>query len=67
MIDTTVVIFESKKLVIRRIEITKETKNVRFWFKKKAHERRKREWFNGEQQKVIEMKGIFILVKVDEV
>ena len=33
---------------------------------KKAYERRRRHCFNGEQQKVIEMKSIFILVKVDE-
>ena len=53
------------KSVIRRIEIIKEAKNFRFWFKKKAYER-KRHCFNGEQQKVIKMKGTVILVKVDE-
>ena len=31
-----------------------------------AYERRRRLGFNREQQKVIEMKGIVILVKVDE-
>ena len=31
-----------------------------------AYERRERHRFNGEQQKVIEMKVIVILVKVDE-
>ena len=36
-----------------------------FDFKKKAYERR-RYCFNGEQQKVIEMKDTVILVKVDE-
>ena len=35
-------------------------------FKKKAYERRRRHCFSGEQQKVIEMKGIVMLVKVDE-
>ena len=60
-------IFESKKkLVIRSSEIIKEPKNVRFWFKKKAYERRGRHCFNGEQQKVIEMKDNIILVKVDD-
>ena len=37
-----------------------------FDFKKKAYERRRRHCSNGEQQKVIEMKGIVILMKVDE-
>ena len=32
----------------------------------KAYERRKKHCFNGEQKKVIEMKGIVIIVKVDE-
>ena len=33
----------------------------------KAYEkRRRRHCFNGEQQKFIEMKGIAVLVKVDE-
>ena len=48
------------------MEIIKEVKNVRFWFLKKACEIRKRHCFNGEQQKVIDMKGIITLVKVDE-
>ena len=34
---------------------------------KKAYKRRRRRrWFNGEQRKVIEIKSIVILVKVDE-
>ena len=67
MIDTIIHIFlkAKNKLVIWSIEIIKEAKNVRFLFSKKTFERRFRHRFNGEQQKVIEMKGI-ILVKVDE-
>ena len=48
------------------MEIIKEAKNVKFWFYKKTNERQRRHCFNGEQQKVIEMKYIVILVKVDE-
>ena len=67
MIDTIIRIFlkAKNKLVIWSIEIIKEAKNVRFLFSKKTFEIRFRHRFNGEQQKVIEMKGI-ILVKVDE-
>ena len=39
---------------------------AKFWFKKKTYERRRRHYFNWEQQKVIEIKGIVILVKVDD-
>ena len=34
---------------------------------KKAYEGRRRRCFNGEQQKVTEMKSIVILVKVDQI
>ena len=37
-----------------------------FDFKKRHMKEKKRHCFNGEQQKVIEMKGIVILVKKDE-
>ena len=40
---------------------------LNFDFKKTTYEkRRRRHCFNGEQQKVIEMKDIVVLVKVDE-
>ena len=66
MIDTTILIFGSKKSVVHsKHRNNKEAKNVRFLFQKITYGRTKRPCFNGEQQKDIEMKGI-ILVKVDE-
>ena len=41
---------------------------LNFDLKKKTYEkRRRRHCLNGEQQKVIEMKDIVVLVKVDEI
>ena len=55
-------------MVIRSIEIKKEAENVIFLFLKKTYERREIHCSSGfcRISKVIEMKGVVILVKVDE-
>ena len=57
-----------KQKISWSIEIKKEAKNIMFWFLKKTYERRKRHCSNGfcRISKFIEMKGVAILVKVDE-
>ena len=73
MIETTKIqqflfLNAKNKLIIRNVEIKKEAKNVIFWFLKKTYKRRKRHCTNGifSISKFIEMKGVVILVKVEE-